>query len=341
MRLLGWKRYKNSFVFPDGKGGFTAYSFERYQPFASMIATFADVVNGAKQNLISTQQLDVYTSQILLSMSMSLRGQSFLQGLDDMSNLLSIEGAERRSHSSWLRWLLSPSTLVVGCCLLNRPPGPFQPYETIGRDRESTLEDMLRTISQRALGGIGNPVRYNRYTGEAMAKAGPDGVGYWEATRNNLAQIFGYAGSVKTSKMEQPVQEVFDEIQYLTDKWNKNNTVRSAAGTVEPSADEISELDRLSADPEVGDLQRRIIATASSVQYQKLLKEYRGLVAAGDGGAMDPNSPARQILAKLNTLIDLPTVARVEAVDAMIASGDYPDLEGKADVAEMESLISF
>ena len=201
---------------------------------------------------------------------------------------------------------------------------------------------MLRVISQRGLGGIGNPVRYNRYTGEAITKAGPDGVGYWEATRNNLAQIFGYAGSVKTSKMEQPVQEVFEEIQYDAEKWNKTNTVRSAAGTLELSADEVSELDRLTGDPEVGNVQERIIATASSVQYQKLLKEYRGLVAAGDGGALDPNSPARQILSKLHEMIHVAhRDARSAAVDAMIESGDYPDLAGKADVAEMEQLISF
>ena len=92
----------------------------------------------------------------------------------------------------------------------------------------------------------------------------------------------------------------------------------------------------------MGNIQERIIAAASSVQYQNLLKEYRRLVAAGDGGAMDPNSPARQILKKLHTLIDAAhNEARSAAVDAMIESGDYPDLAGKADVAEMESLISF
>ena len=334
----GMEQYRNSFIFKNPDGGITSFDYSRYQPFSAMLSVFADTVNGVKDKVINTQQLDVFLSQMGVSLSMNLRGQTFLSGLDEMSRILALRNAEKNIPLFFAEQIAG-MTGVFGIKQLTRA---FQPYETINKDGEDDLANMFLAMRNRGLGGAGNPIKYDRYTGEALTKNGPNGVGYWEATANNLAQVFGYAGTVKTRRGVEPVQEVFDEVEYDTAKWDKLHTVKSAAGTVELSAAEQSRVDQLSADPKVGNLQARILATAASNSYQKILRDYKAHLSKGLGGAMNDKSTARQLLQRLYNMLDAAhTQARTQAVNYMVQSGEFPELVNKTEEARIQKLLQF
>ena len=222
-----------------------------------------------------------------------------MSGLDDMSRILSLDNPQKNIPLFFAEQIAG----LTGVGPIKQATRALQPYETINQDDQDGLENLFLAMRNRGLGGIGNPIRYDRYTGEALTKNGPDGANYWEATANNLAQVFGYAGTVKTRRGSEPVQEIFDEVEYDTEQWNKRHTVRSEAGTVELSAEEQSRVDQLCGDPKVGNLQARIIAAAASREYRNTLRDYKKLLAAGEGGSMDPKSTARQLLDRMHSML--------------------------------------
>jgi hypothetical protein len=338
----GMEEYKDSFIIPNplSKSGFTAVPFGRLQPFSSYLSALFDVTNGFKRNVINTTQYDKLVSELLVSMGMNSLDNSFQQGFQKMAQLLDMSNIETAVPN----FLAELTALPISG--LRQPIGVFQPYETMQGDKLDGEANFLSRISQRALGGLGNPIKYNRYTGEAILKNGNQGGSYWEGVGNNFINMFGYPGEIKDAGAGTAVFKEMESVGFDTNQFNNNNLVGSGDLKVQLTNRELSPLDQLTGDPKVGALQRRLNELFASTPYKKLKKEYnslrKGIDAKDNLTGKDKVSTTRAVLTTIHNVIrTVHNQAREEALKQMMMSGDYPDLIERQKATQVGNLINF
>jgi hypothetical protein len=318
--------------------GFIAVPFGRLQPYAQYISVLADAVNGFKRNVINTTQYDRLVTEIVISMGMNTLDSSFQQGWQKMARFLDMSNIQNTAGS------LGSELAGSAFSGLRLPLGALQPYETMQGDKVDGFSNFISRATQRATGGIGNPIQYNRYTGEPILKAGRQGAGYWEGVGNNLINILGYPGLIKDAGAETPVFKEMQKTAYDTNKWNNNNRVKTLGSSTKLTLSELSTLDQLTGDPKVGALQRKLVELFESGLYKNAMKEYRSFRKGVNPAKnlLGAEDSSRNLLGKIHGMIDaVHNEARSQALEAMIRSGDYPKLIERREATNVNSLINF
>lgn len=338
----GMEDFEDSFIVPNStsKSGFTAIPFGRLQPYSSYLSALADVTNGFKRNVINTTQYDKLVAELLMSMGMNSLDNSWQQGFQKMAQLLDMSNIQTAVPN----FLAELTALPVSG--LRQPIGVFQPYETMQGDKLDGEANFLSRISQRAIGGIGNPVKFNRYTGDAILKNGNQGGSYWEGVGNNFINMFGYPGEIKDAGAGLPIFKEMESVGFDTNQFNNNNQVGSGDLKVQLTTRELSSLDQLTGDPEVGALQRRLNELFASAPYKTLKKEYnslrKGVDAKDNLTGKDKVSKTRSVLTTIHNVIrTVHNQARDEALKQMMMSGDYPELIERQKATQVGNLINF
>ena len=336
----GMEEYVDSFIvpYPLSPQGFTAVPFGRIQPYAQYLSGLADTVNGFKRNVINTTQYDRLVSELLVSIGLNTLDSSFQQGWQKMARFLDTTNIQSTAGSLGSELA---GTVVSGARL---PLGVLQPYETMQGDKVDGFRNFITRVSQRATGGIGNPIQYNRYTGEPILKAGNQGAGYWEGVGNNLINILGYPGLIKDAGAETPVFKEMQKSAYDTNKWNNNNRVKALGSSTKLTTSELSTLDQLTGDPKVGALQKRLVALFNSGLYKNAMKEYQKLRKDVNPAAnlLGVEDSSRNLLGQIHGMIDaVHNEARSVSLEAMIRSGDYPKLIERREATNVNTLINF
>ena len=332
----GMEDFQDHFIIPNpvSKSGFTAVPFGKLQPYAAYISLTADAVNGFRNKTINTTQYGALVLEMLFSISMNTLDQSFMQGLQKFTRDFDIENIDKSVAS------ISADLLSTPFSIARQPLGVFQPYETVNRDSVDGLNNWMLTFRQRAAGGLGNPIRYNRYTGEPILKNGNLGGDYWEGVLNNVANVFGYPGEIKDAAADTPVFKKLNEVDYDTEKWNKQKSAGLGDFKTPLTANELSELDRLTGDPNVGALQRRLNELFATDSYQNLVRSYNAERKRMDKtkSVLNQKQTADALLKKIHNVIDeVYDYSRDQALKEMLMSGKFPGLQERRDSTDVEN----
>ena len=211
---------KNSFIVPSPgtKDGYIAIPYGRLEPFAGMTSVIADLVNGLKDRVIGEGQYDTYLQEIMLSIGMASFDKSFMTGQQKFAELTNIRNWNRNgfwaANVANLGGSLSPS--------FNRMIGDFiSPYKTVSKGNSDDFwETLIGTIRQRAFGGIGNPVRYDEFSGQKIPKVSEVGSGdnYWLAVGGSILNEFIWPGKISNARTDDPVTNKLKEIGFEPDR---------------------------------------------------------------------------------------------------------------------------
>lgn len=85
LEATGWQPY--SFVKTDEEGNKTYYSYQRMDPFATMIGIIADIAEFGEMNPRSDQDLSTAAAGMAFTIAESLTDKSFLRGLNNVLNI--------------------------------------------------------------------------------------------------------------------------------------------------------------------------------------------------------------------------------------------------------------
>ena len=85
LEATGWQPY--SFVTTDDEGNKTYYSYQRLDPFATMIGIIADIAEFGEMNPRSDKELSSAMSAMAFTIAESMTDKSFLRGLNNVLNI--------------------------------------------------------------------------------------------------------------------------------------------------------------------------------------------------------------------------------------------------------------
>ncbi len=85
LEATGWQPY--SFVTTDDEGNKTYYSYQRADPFATMIGIVADIAEFAEMNPRSDNELSASMSALAFTIAENMTDKSFLRGLNNVLNI--------------------------------------------------------------------------------------------------------------------------------------------------------------------------------------------------------------------------------------------------------------
>lgn len=198
---------KNSFIIPTPwtSTGYTAIPHDRIQPFSSIAGVTADLVTLTRDKAIGEKKFFQAVSLFVATVGVAALDQTFLRGLQNQVEYLDLNGYVNKEGTG-----LKLSR--VGTDLATNVPHPYnplfwagftrqlfdlvQPYQTMNSDPNSTIRDAHARLRGRILMGVGNPLKFDRYTGQPIKKSGSQGFNYFTGVVNNLFTTFGYAGKI-------------------------------------------------------------------------------------------------------------------------------------------------
>ena len=198
---------KNSWIIPTPwtSTGYTAIPHSRIQPFSSIASITADLVTLLRDKAINEKKYNQAVSLFVASLGIAALDQTFLSGLQNQVTYLDLNGYVTKDGES-LKVSKVGTDIAVN---VPYPYNPFfwagfgrqlfdlvQPYQTMNSDPNSMGRDFNARLRGRIMMGVGNPLKYDRYTGEAIKKSGSQGKNYFNGVVNNLFTTFGYAGKI-------------------------------------------------------------------------------------------------------------------------------------------------
>lgn len=345
----GMEKYKQSFIFPyDNEDGFIAIPYDRLFPFNVYLSAVADTTLAVRNNVIDSQQYERAIGELLMSMGMNTLQQSFMTGLAKFNRDLNPSTMDKGIPALLSEVLTRP--VAFG----RQAIGVFQPYQTESYDSENQLKQFGYLLSQRMLGGVGNPVKYDRYTGRPIPKNGfsDDGgpsTSYWAGVGYQMLNMVGFTGGMVEAPGKQGIfnrEDGLGAINYDTMAWDKKNTVRDPQGqiiTLEKY--EQTQLDRFTGSPEVGNLAENLEYLFSTKAWKSNLKDYKEFIASNPGDNLGDKkggtkSTSGDMLDRLNNMVDgVYETSRQIAIKHMLDSGEFPELNKESENSQLKLLL--
>ena len=187
---------RESFIIPAPwtDKGYYAISHARIQPFSSGISLTADLVQAFQRGLMTPADYTRELTGIITSFSAVMLDQAFFNNFQKMTETFNLEMI---SKGLWSKTLADMYIAVPNPAALTREWfNVIQPYSTYNMDPHNPLMDHWRRVVGRYFGGIGNPVRINRYTGLPETKNAQGDLPYFAKVAANLASTLGYPGNI-------------------------------------------------------------------------------------------------------------------------------------------------
>tara|TARA_R100000406_G_scaffold36680_1_gene24260 strand:- start:1069 stop:2709 length:1641 start_codon:yes stop_codon:yes gene_type:complete len=187
---------RESFIVPAPwtDKGYYAISHARIQPFSAGISLTADLVQAFQRGLMTPADYTRELTGVITSLSAVMLDQSFFNNFQKMTETFNLEMI---SKGLWSKTLADMYIAVPNPAALTREWfDVIQPYTTYNMDPHNPLIDHWRRVVGRYFGGIGNPVRINRYTGLPETKNAQGDLPYFALVAANLASTLGYPGNI-------------------------------------------------------------------------------------------------------------------------------------------------
>ena len=326
---------KNSFILPTPwtSTGYTAIPHDRIQPFSSVAGITADLVVLFRDKVISEKKFSQAVSMFVATVSVAALDQTFLRGLQNQTDYLDLNGYVTRDGRN-----LKLSR--VGSDLSMNVPHPFnpmfwagfsrqlfdlvQPYQTMNSDPNNAGRDYWARFRGRTLMGLGNPLKYDRYTGNPIKKSGSQGKGYFTGVVNNLFNTFGYAGKITEAEPNNFVKKQMYDVGF---DFNKPEIAEYKG--LQLTNEHQSSFNKYMFSE--GKLEGRLkFLFTQNKKYKKLYAQYKRLKAENPLN-INANSPHTELAVIEKNLHAMITAVHKEAKDAALpfVVMDHPDLKEK------------
>ena len=345
----GMENAKQSIIIPNPESdtGYTAIPIGRsLGPLIVFMDLIADTVNAFRDHAITKNEYNTLISEIMASMQAGTLEQSFVNGIERLGAILNSE-----NPTGLINYVATQAGNYSGAGLGKQGFRLFQPYETYGSDPNNLWESWQMTVRQRLVGGVGNPIKYNIYTGKPKTKAGSERGGYWQHVGESMLNTFGWeqglrdAPSRKDPKDPSKPSNIYfelDRIGYDDTKHYRQTSIQiPGVPTFKLTAQQRSELDRLTGDPEGGDLSGKLNELFVSPKYTKAVKELEKVIKSEPRvkAGFDPEAQSKRIMSVLHAEVNsVFTVARAEAFNKLMESGTFPELTQQIDTEELRRL---
>ena len=322
---------KNSFILPTPwtSTGYTAIPHDRIQPFSSIAGITADLVVLTRDKAISEKKYLQAVSMFVATLGVAALDQTFLRGLQNQTDYLDLNGYVTRDGRN-----LKLSR--VGADLSMNIPHPYnpmfwagfsrqlfdlvQPYQTMNSDPNNAGRDYWARVKGRVFMGLGNPLKYDRYTGNAIKKSGSQGKGYFTGIVNNLFNTFGYAGKITEADPDNFVKKQMYSVGF---DFNKPEIAQYKG--LELTNEEQSSFNKYMFSE--GKIEGRLkFLFTQNKKYKKLYAQYKRMKE--NSPINMPNTELAQVEKQLHAMI---TAVHKEAKDAALpfVIMDHPELKEK------------
>lgn len=345
----GMENAKQSIIIPNPESdtGYTAIPIGRsLGPLIIFMDLIADSVNALRDHVITKNEYNTLIQEIMASMQAGVLEQSFVNGIERIGAILNSE-----NPSGLINYIATQTGNYSGFGLGKQGFRLFQPYETFGNDPNNYFRSWEMTVRQRLVGGVGNPIKYNIYTGKPKTKAGSERGGYWQHVGESMLNTFGWeqglrdAPSRKDPKDPSKPSNIYFELDRIgyddTKHYRKTSIEIPGVPTFDLTAQQRSELDRLTGDPEGGDLSGKLNELFVSPKYTKAVKELEKVIKAEPRvkAGFDPEAQSKRIMSVLHAEVNrVFMLARADAFNKLMESGTFPELIQQVDTEELRRL---
>ena len=323
---------KNSWIIPTPwtSTGYTAIPHDRIQPFSSLATITADLVTLTRDQAIGKKKFQQAVSLFVGTVGVAILDQTFLRGLQNQVEYLDLNGYVTKDGRS-LKLSRVASDLAVNMPLKGFNPlfwagftrqlfDLVQPYQTMNSDPNNTGRDFMARIRGRIMMGAGNPLKYDRYTGNVIKKSGSQGKNYFNGVVNNLFTTFGYAGKLVEADPNNFVKKQMYNVGF---DFNKAELAQYK-GLELTNAEQSSFNKYMHSEGKLED--RLTFLFTQNKKYKKLLAQYNRELANTPNNM--PNTQLAQIELQLHAMIE---AVHKEAKDLALpfVIRDHPELEIK------------
>ena len=292
---------KRSIIIPwNNDEGYIAISYAKLEPFATIIATTTDVVQGVRDEVIDQGRYDEFISKVTASISTSLIDKSFQDGMRKAVDLLNVTTIKNGDHEAALAGFTGNIVPRVVDMI-----GDFaNPYVGIAGDDDDGLASYLQILAKRSFGDSGLPPDYNIYNGKKVAKAATlgDSDNYWNAVGGAIISELGWTGNVVNVDQDNPNLKMMNKLLYPP----KKQRYFKVAGGVNLTPQQQSDLKRgmFSA----GKINERLKAYFNSKEFKQDMRDHENvrkhMASKGEFGYTGTASSAGKYMARIHGKID-------------------------------------
>tara|TARA_R100000406_G_scaffold46402_1_gene31242 strand:- start:14 stop:2155 length:2142 start_codon:yes stop_codon:yes gene_type:complete len=282
----GMENARQSIILPnaESESGYTAVPIGRFAgPLIVFFDLIADTVNAFKDHAVTSKEYEEIVSEITASLQASVLDQSFVQGLERVAAVL-----DTNNPRGLVDYLATQGGLYSGLGLGKQGFRLFQPYETYGNDPNNLFNSWQMVLRQRLAGGVGNPVKFNIYTGNPKVVSGTGSDNYFRHVLDNTLNTVGWEQGVvdvpdlNPSASANSPSNIFyhlKKIGFDDSTYYKRTTVQLGGSSFKLNGAQRAALQRLMGDPKAGDLSGKLNALFTTRQWRKGLAEYEKFAA--------------------------------------------------------------
>ena len=280
---------KQSILIPaDNEQGYIAIPYGKLEPFATITSVIADVVNGVRDDVISEGEYERFISNIVFSLGMASFDKTFMSGMADFGSMFD---AKNLSGGSLTGAANITSVVVPGAARM--VASWAYPYKTISGMQGNAWENFVGQWRARALGGLGNPIRYDELSGEPVPTVATAGKGdnYFALVLGSALNEFVYPGKITKAAKNDPVRNELDRVGFTHDLYSSLKTYGGIA--LNPTQQSILSKDM----HDFGNLRGKLQGYFDSDGYKRLRNEFQAVRKADSPvlGSSDEGTRANTI----------------------------------------------
>ena len=206
---------KRSFIIPapGTSKGYIAMSYEKLEPWSTLFASTADMVNGLRREVVSYGAYDRFIHLMVTSIGMSLLDKNFTSSMQRFFDFLDVSriaggGAGIAASTAGMAGTFVPRAFDM--------LGDFaNPYKSLSVD-DNALGVMVKSFVKSNLGGLGLPHDYDELTGEKIPKSATlgDGENFLTAQTAEIVGELGWAGNVTDFNFDHPVKKDLNKVMF-------------------------------------------------------------------------------------------------------------------------------
>ena len=323
---------KNSWIIPTPwtSTGYTAIPHDRIQPFSSIASITADLVTLSRDRALGEKKLNQAASLFVATIGVAILDQTFLRGLQNQVEYLDLNGYVNKEGTG-LKLSRVGSDLATNLPIkaynplfwagFSRQLFDFvQPYQTMNSDPNFAGRDFAARVKGRILMGLGNPLKYDRYTGQPIKKAGSQGKNYWNGVVNNLFTTMGYAGKITEADPNNFVKKQMYDVNF-----DFNKSELATYNSLELTNEEQSSFNKYMHSE--GKLEGKLTYLfTKNKKYKKLVAQYKRFLKNTDNAA--PDTQVAAIEQQIHAMI---IAVHTEAKDLAVpfVKREHPEIDIK------------
>ena len=146
---------------PGSEKGWIGVPYGRIEPLATPMAVIADTVTSFRDDLIAEGDYQAFMGDVIATLGLSALDKSFMSSLSSAAQIFDVKNFSQNSLAYSASSLIGTGAGVAGLGGvggLMRMIGDWSnPYESVAREDNNLIGNVLGLLQQRMLGGVGIP----------------------------------------------------------------------------------------------------------------------------------------------------------------------------------------